>query len=451
MSHDAHERNAATPSIEVAALKGGVPAAGGDVPFRLRLAPPPLPERADRPRLNLGLVLDRSGSMAGIPLVHAKQAADRAVRMLDPEDHISVVTYDASVDALVPSTPVGDGRHVRRAIATVQAGGTTALHAGWLEGASQVASHLDARALNRVLLLSDGMANVGVTDPDVIATDAASVGETGVSTSTVGLGGQFNEDLLEAMAQAGGGNTYLVESSEGLRAVLEAELRGLSATFGRRVRLAFRMNGSGAQVAEILDDLPIEGEELRLPDLVAGLPQDIAGSLRVPPTEPGEAHLGTVLLRWTVASGEPIELAVPVVLQSLDAASYEAAPVDHAVGALHEELRIARLKDQATFALDRGDRDGALRLITRAQQRLEALPCEMRRPSEVADLESLRMAFDSRDDVLARKRAKAQVYRKRRSFYHERLEVAPDDDGTTRPEPAPPAEAPPGPSLLRTG
>ena len=419
------------PASSFSTVKPGVPAEGGEVAFRLRVLAPADTDGRERPRLNLGLVLDRSGSMSGLPLDHAKHAASMAIAQLDPDDTVSVVAYDDSVDVVVPSTPVVGRAAILGTVSRIESGGRTALHAGWLEGATQVASKLGREGLSRVVLLSDGFANVGETDPRVIAGDAEALAVEGVNTSVIGLGRGFNEDLLETMAMSGGGNYYLVEVAEQLESILAAELRGLTATSGRHVRLAFRHTGSGARVSAILNDLDLDGEALRLPDLIAGLPQEVAGTLQVPAREPGEIELGTVVLQWEDVDGHPFELSMPIRTLALDPNAYAAAPSDTTVQALVEELKIARLKQEATRALDAGDRAAAAGLVDRAQRWLDALPESARSDREVSDLASLRIAMTMKDDIMARKRMKAQAYRRHRSYYHEKLDAAyPHGKGT---------------------
>src|SRR5262249_5766614 len=148
-------------------------------------------------------------------------------------------------------------------------GNSTALHAGWKEGGKQVQQHLIAGGLNRVLLLSDGLANVGVTDPDAIATDANRQAREGVSTTTMGLGDDYNEDLLEAMALAGDGNYYYIESPQQLPDIFQTELKGLMATFGKTVSLGVEQQ-DGVTVADLLNDLDrLPNGRYKLPNLVA--------------------------------------------------------------------------------------------------------------------------------------------------------------------------------------
>ena len=148
---------ATQPRIELLALKAGLPAGqDSDVTLLARIHPAPAPAaQAVRPPLNLALVLDRSGSMSGHPLHMARLAAQTAIRAMQPQDRVSVVTFDDEVETLIPPQPVADPEALCREVETITSGGMTALHAGWLEGATLTAQHLVREALNRVLLLSD--------------------------------------------------------------------------------------------------------------------------------------------------------------------------------------------------------------------------------------------------------------------------------------------------------
>src|SRR5205807_7762864 len=112
----------------------------------------------------------------------------------------------------------------------IQPRNTTALHGGWREGGQQAREHLVPGGLNRVLLLSDGLANVGETNADVIATDVNRLAREGVGTTTLGVGDDYNEDLLTAMATSGGGKYYHIEPPQQLPDLSQTELRGLVPT-----------------------------------------------------------------------------------------------------------------------------------------------------------------------------------------------------------------------------
>ena len=158
--------------------------------------------------LNLALVLDRSGSMQGRPLEEAKKCAAMLVDRMSENDMLSVTTYDSRVDVIIPTTKVVNKNLLKNKINQINSGGTTALYDGWSIGAEQVAEFADNNSLSRVLLLSDGQANHGLTDEETITSHCGTMAENGVTTSTYGLGPRFNENLMSAMATAGQGQSH---------------------------------------------------------------------------------------------------------------------------------------------------------------------------------------------------------------------------------------------------
>ena len=166
--------------------------------------------------LNLSIVLDRSGSMAGQPLFEAKQAAIMMVNKMRASDQISVVAYDDRADLIVPTTTCDDKQAIVRAIQNIYEGSLTNLHGGWIMGAEQVALKKNVKSINRVLLLSDGNANVGLTDINELKDQCSRLAETNITTSTYGLGGSFNEELMVSIAGAGLGHSYYGQTSDDL-------------------------------------------------------------------------------------------------------------------------------------------------------------------------------------------------------------------------------------------
>jgi Ca-activated chloride channel family protein len=192
--------------------------------------------------------------MQGTKMHYAREAAKFAVENLLPSDRISVVLFDDRIETLVPSTLATDKNALREKISHVHSRGSTALHAGWVEGGTQVGQFLNPDQLNRVIVLSDGLANVGETRPDAIASDVHGLAQTGVSTTTLGIGDDYSEDLLAAMARSGDGNFFHIESADQLPEIFETELSGLSATLGQRVSLGVEPQ-AGGRVMDVLNDL----------------------------------------------------------------------------------------------------------------------------------------------------------------------------------------------------
>src|SRR2546423_6867471 len=171
----------------------------------IRVLPPEMDaSTGSRPKLNLGMVLDRSGSMGGEKMEHARASAAYCIDQLMPTDRLSLVIFDDQIEVLIPSQYAENKQGLKEQLAHIHARNSTALHEAWVRGGMQVSEHLTDGAINRVLLITDGLANVGLTNTDEIVTQAMGLFKRGVSTSTIGIGDDFNEDLLLPMAQGAG-------------------------------------------------------------------------------------------------------------------------------------------------------------------------------------------------------------------------------------------------------
>lgn len=230
-----------TPTLRITPLKHAIHAAGhGDLMLVVAVSVPPADPfaGAGRSALNLSLALDKSGSMGGMPLQQAKNCASRIVSALQDGDRIAVVAYDNRVELCVPATKVGPSRApILDAIRDICVGGNTDIHAGWLAAAEAAATGLSANVLTRLMVLSDGNANAGLRDVAAFSAQAAALAAKGIATTTIGLGSNFNEELMSSIAKSGGGQATYGESADDLWPHFEAELGLLSATCGKKVRL----------------------------------------------------------------------------------------------------------------------------------------------------------------------------------------------------------------------
>jgi Ca-activated chloride channel family protein len=197
------------------------------------------PERAaERQPVNLTIVLDRSGSMSGDKIEQAREAAVEALRRLDRRDIFSLVIYDHEVSTLISPQAPTDVLWLERQIRSITSRGNTALFAGVSQGAAELRKNLERRGfVDRVLLLSDGQANVGPSSPDDLGRLGAALRREGIAVTTVGLGEGFNEDLMTALAQRSDGNHYSAAESGDLPRIFAKELGDVLDVVAQRVEI----------------------------------------------------------------------------------------------------------------------------------------------------------------------------------------------------------------------
>ena len=354
---------------------------------------PPQPEaNLKRPELNLGLVIDRSGSMAGKKIAYARQAACYAVQQLLGSDRVSVTIYDDIVETLIPSTLATDKAYISRQIERIHPRNMTALHDGWVEGGKQVSHYLNPEGLNRVILLSDGLANKGQTNADAIASDVYGLAQRGVSTTTMGVGNDYNEDLLEVMANSGDGNYYY--------------RRFGSKTMGREVRLGIEPQAD-VDVVDVLNDLDVSPQgEFKLPNLVKGNPFMVVVRLKVPPMRAADsANLCNFRLSWDEPEQQERQrirqmFQLPVVA----AATLAEYPLNPEVQQQVVLMSAARAKKEAVQKVDEGDYATASQLLETARKQVLAAPASPLMEQEAQALIDLDQDLQSRRKPLLSQR-----------------------------------------------
>jgi Ca-activated chloride channel family protein len=379
---------------------------------------PPLPDvHFPRPKLNLALVLDRSGSMSeGKKMEYAREAAAFAVSQLLGTDRVSITVFDDQIETTAPGALATDKPRLIRSLNAVHPRGSTDLHRGWKEGAHQAEVGLLNVGINRVMLLSDGMANVGVTDPATIASEARGIAARGVSTTTLGVGESYNEDLLESMASAGDGHYYYIETPTQLTDIFQTELQGLMATIGNKVSLGLEP-AEGVVVSDVLNDYEkLESGRFKLSNLVAGMP--ILTVIRL--TVPARRMCGTLLnvrLAWDDSQGHGRQVLIERLggLPVQTKLEWEALPVDPEVFEQQSLLMAARAQKEASRAHERGDVAGTRRWLAASYDLCAAVPGSAAMIEELGAIEQMRTALDAEDTQHFRKFAKWRSYQRRES------------------------------------
>ena len=317
----------------------------------------PNPQR--RP-LNVALVIDRSGSMAGAPLRYALQAASDFVDRLTADDRLSIVVYDDAVDTLLDAQLVTDKDAIKQILKGVRAGGLTNLSGGWLRGCELIAKHKTDQHVNRVLLLTDGQANNGITNSAVLIKTASTKAEEGITTTTLGFGSHFEEDLLIGMARAAGGNFYFIQSLDDAADVFGIELDSLKAIAAQNLTVTLTPIGS-AEIADILSLARQEAQPdgrmvLHLGDVHENEDKLLGLQLRLPALPAGAHQLLHVAYRADAIRNGSIEAIAGEHTVQVTAGTIEAVAAASDGGVMLDlaRLRIARDKEHAVDLADAG-------------------------------------------------------------------------------------------------
>ncbi len=338
----------------------------------LSFTAPVAPARSGRRAGNVALVLDRSGSMSGQKIRLAREAVQRALQMLHPDDRVTVVVYDNEIEAVIESTLASNEakRAALSRLAAIDARGSTDLAGGWLRGCEQVAAHLSAETISRCLILTDGLANVGITDHDEIASHARALRDRGVSTSTFGVGADFDERLLQRMADEGGGHFYYIETAQQIPDLLTSEL-------GEALEVVAREAGIAVQVPAGVEVKPLTrleycatdgGARVRLGDVVSGQDVEVVLALKFATGREGD-HIEarfTLTDRDGVLGGPPVGAVWTYAGHEANNAQPRDRVVDRAVAA----LEAAAAREQAVALNREGRFEEARRALEAAQRRI---------------------------------------------------------------------------------
>ena len=206
---------------------------------------------SERPAINLAIVIDRSGSMMGDKIVKAREAAVTAVNMLSDRDIVSVIIFDHDTEVLIPAQSAANREAITAKIRGVQARGNTAIFAGVSLAREELGKFLSKDRVNRIILLSDGQANVGPSSTDELGRLGVTLMKQGISATTIGLGLDYNEDLMTRLASKSDGNTYFCEGSADLPRIFAAELTDTLSVVAQNIRLRVEFE-NGALPTEVL-------------------------------------------------------------------------------------------------------------------------------------------------------------------------------------------------------
>ena len=339
--------------------------------FLVRIqAPAPPEEIAERPPLNLALVIDQSSSMRGTPLQEAKNCAHMIIDALKPTDKASLTVYSNNANLVMPNTVLKDKSTFKKAISNIEAGGMTALFDGWKKGADSLPKITEEFC--RVLLLSDGQANRGLTHIPSIKEATESYSNKGITTSTYGLGLNFNEDLMLEMANSGGGNAYFGATADDLSDPFNEEFELISHLYAKDVKLRFKPEEG--YTFRVVNKYRTDGSDMiRLPNMAydteiwALVEVDIDSNF-VKEEEGAPVELGQLEVFYKDLNGTEHKLpSVTVSLPNLSAIPFKQVQENSVVHGRIQELHAADVQEEASKAVDSGNWEELKRLLAEAK------------------------------------------------------------------------------------
>lgn len=349
---------------------------GGTVFLQISLSTGDVARHYRKP-MNIAVVLDRSGSMADAGKIdYAKDAVLKLIDRLDSEDIFSLVIYDDVVDVPFPARRVESKAALRRLVNQIYPRGSTNLGGGMVEGFRQVERNLKRDYVNRVILLSDGLANQGITDPGELARIARRYRSNSISLTTMGVGLEYNENLMISLSESGGGNYYFIESPHGLASIMGREMNTLSSVVAQNAMVDLSV-GRGVRVKDIIGcEHSAEGGSYVIPvgDLYANDTREFTVELEVP-----EGHGVFEVAHGVLRCQSPMDRSWVVpsftayVTYTRDIAVIDTNR-DWDTQAKADVAVSTRNVDRAMKALDEGRRDEAERVLVQAKEVLANSP-----------------------------------------------------------------------------
>jgi Ca-activated chloride channel family protein len=346
------------------------PHAGGHVVRALLRIEGEAPQAADRTPLNLAIVLDRSGSMAGAKIHAAREAAALLVQQLAPEDFVSVVAYDTDVATV--AEPSGNAHQLSHLIRAIETGSMTNLSGGWLRGRELAARNVAPKRASRILLLTDGLANVGIQDRDQLAGLCRAAHEEGIRTTTIGFGADYDEVLLGRMAEAGGGHMHYIEHVDQAAAIFREELAGLLSLAAQNLSVTVKPAAATTAVA-VHHSYPRsetpDGLKLELGDLYAREPKLVLFEFLVGPGAADPVTIAELTVEAAVI-GTDGSVKMQQIAVAISTSLADGPLSNPEVRREQLLLEAARVRTEVLSQQKRGDFDGAAAAMVRMADKL---------------------------------------------------------------------------------
>lgn len=372
--------------------------------IRVGITVPRSGRKLQRPPVNLAVVIDRSGSMQGNKIAYTREAVVGALNLLSPDDIITVVAYDSDVNVVVPATKMTDKDIVVEAIRSIQPGGNTALFAGVSKAAAELRKFSDPRRVNRIIVLSDGLANIGPSAPGELASLGASLRKENITVSTMGLGPGYHEDLMLELAALSGGNHHFVQQEKNLAQAFQREFSDLLSVMAQEIDIRIQVPSEVIPTRVLGNSADINGKSVisRISQIYAGQTRSVLMEVEIPASF-AQLHEGAELTPKLLAdvevtyrdmlSGQREQRPGRVEVQFSEDTSAVRNSVDKTVMADVIYLFGNEQNKMATQLLDQGDIDGCRAMLVKNREFLAwyASELECEKLEESAKLNALQL------------------------------------------------------------
>ena len=339
--------------------------------IKLTVVAPPVTSKRARPAVRIGFVLDRSGSMQGDPIRYARKAILDGIDMLSGHDEFAVVSFDDRVETPVSLAGVAEGRRAAKvAIPMIEARANTNLCDGYLTGAQEVGGGAGEDIIRRVILISDGHANAGVTDSATLARHASELRARGVSTATLGIGDGFDEALMSAIANGGGGPAqYAGDPDQIGAAIAECIGEALEVTL-RDAHVVIRVPGADIELLSAGDVTSRRGElRVALGDLAESQEREVVLRVRLPLGNEGDQINLTAELSGRDETGEVL-MEQEYSWTYAGSAENDAQPRNRVVDRVVAQLFAAEARERAIALNREGDYERAQAVMVKVARRI---------------------------------------------------------------------------------
>jgi Ca-activated chloride channel family protein len=347
--------------------------------------------------LNLSLVLDKSGSMQGAKIKNLREAAKLVVDRLGPQDTISIVAFSDRKYRIAASQPVTDKEALKKKIDRIRDGGGTAISGGMNQGLAELDHALSPDRVSRMLLLTDGQT---FGDEKRCKKLGKQAGDRGIAISALGLGDDWNEDLLDAIAEASGGKADFIDSPNKIVAFFEQEVKSMQDTVVQNAQMILRLaNGvTPRQVWQVLPMIsnlgyrPLSDRDVQvsLGEMEKGQPRSLLVELLVGPRPAGQYRIAQAEVSYDVPGLKVVGAKVRSdIILSFTADAIQAKQYDADVMNIVEKVTAFKLQTRALEEAKMGNVAGASQKLRAAATRLLEIGEEDLAQSAIEEAENL--------------------------------------------------------------